>query len=94
MALAQILKARHGIDAVPVGCQANAPSTLYFLASQWADLIIQMQPWNLEQIWKDQMSKVRIMDVGVDIWSNSMHPDLHAILIPFTDEWAARGWRI
>ena len=74
VAMAYVLK-HHGHDALPFSMQWNSPETLKMLGS-WADLIIPMTQGFADRIPHELRSKVLVLDVGRDIWINSMHPEL------------------
>jgi hypothetical protein len=75
--LARILK--HGDfgnhDAVAIGC-TTAGRTVKELLFSWADRIVCMQPVMRETIPERYLPKVRICDVGEDVYGYPTHPDL------------------
>jgi predicted protein tyrosine phosphatase len=77
VAMAHKLKQNYGIDAVPVGHDANSQETIDML-SDWADKILVMQPKYASGILKKNAHKVVIADVGPDVWGNPLDPDLQA----------------
>jgi predicted protein tyrosine phosphatase len=72
-----LLKYKYGIDAIACGWEGNKPETVEFLC-EWADIIMIMQTEFDKHIQPRFHYKLRVVDVGPDIWCNSLHPDLLA----------------
>lgn len=67
VAMAYLLKYFYNIDAIACSWEKNSPETLKMLF-EWADNILIMQG-NFEQyIPEEYKSKIRVTDVGPDIW--------------------------
>jgi predicted protein tyrosine phosphatase len=77
--MAYLLKEMYGHDAIPVGHDLNSQQTIDMLAD-WADLIIVMQPQYAAGLPMRDAHKIIKIDIGPDIWGNSLHPDLLAKL--------------
>lgn len=61
------------------------------LLAAWADYIIV-----LDQKFKDRFEKfskkVRVFDVGPDVWKNPLHSELQRIVSEKAQEWANNKW--
>jgi len=82
VAMAHCLKHNFDQDALPAGRDANSQQTLDML-SDWADVIILMQPKYGEGILKRHVHKVvppALTDVGMDRWGNALDPELQSIV--------------
>ena len=90
VACANALKHR-GQDAVAAGWHYNSPEPIGIL-SRWADRIVLMYDWKPEFIPPDQRHKVRLLNVGRDIWQTPTHPNLVDIVNNAIDEWQAKGF--
>lgn len=77
--MAHLLKHAYEHDAVPVGADANNPKTIAML-SDWADLILPMQPEYARVVPEHNRHKTMILDVGPDIWGSALHPNLQVKL--------------
>jgi predicted protein tyrosine phosphatase len=75
--MAHKLKNDYGIDAVPLGHDLNSQETIDKM-SDWADVILVMQPKYAAGILKRNAHKVMIADVGPDVWGNPLDRDLQA----------------
>lgn len=90
VAMAHYLKQVMGHDAVPVGADANSPETITML-SDWADLILPMQPEYARVVPKRNRHKTVVLDIGSDVWMNSLHPDLIKKVSVLADELRKKG---
>lgn len=88
--MAYLLKHMYGHDVVPVGHDLNSQQTIDMLAD-WADLIIVMQPQYATGLPMRDAHKIIKLDIGPDIWGNSLHPDLLAKLKPIAYELHKKG---
>lgn len=92
--LASLLK-QGSQDAVAVGWETNSPELLHLLA-QWADYILLARPEFLEKCPESFRttlnSKVRLLDIGKDVWHDPNHPDLIRKLIPVVTRWYDSDW--
>jgi predicted protein tyrosine phosphatase len=79
VAMAHRLKHDYGIDAVPLGHDLNSQDTIDKM-SDWADLILVMQPKYAEGILKRNAHKVVVADVGMDRWANPLNPELQEMV--------------
>ena len=75
VALASLLRWEFGHDAVPLSGKRNSDEVIMLL-SDWADHIVVLVPEFAKRIPKRYMHKVRVVDIGPDIWFNSLHKDL------------------
>lgn len=73
--MAHVLKHDYGIDAIPAGHDVNSQETLDML-SDWADRIIVMQPHYASDLPQRNAYKIIRLNIGPDVWGNSLHPDL------------------
>ena len=90
VACANALK-RRGQNAVAAGMDYNSPEPIGML-SHWADRIVLMYHWNPDFIPASERHKVRLLDVGRDIWQNPTHPNIVFIVGRAVDEWQAKGF--
>lgn len=58
----------------------------------WADYIVIMQPRFADKFERFG-EKIRILDVGPDIWKNPLHDDLLEIVSRQVDRWRAKDWK-
>jgi hypothetical protein len=93
-ALALQLKQR-GVDAIQIGWRHNTAETINHFV-EWADFVIKMQPWDPATTKIDSVyaEKVRVLDVGPDVWGSNTHMELNRLVAPFVEEWIQRGWDI
>ena len=76
-ALAQVFHhLGHAAVAIGVGTSGDA----VFPLAEWADRIFVLQPAYANHVPSKFASKVRVFDVGPDIWSNPYSQDLQFIL--------------
>jgi len=75
VACAFVLRAKYQADALACGWKFNSEDTLRMLCA-WADGIIVMQQRMQQQIPDTFQEKVLVVDVGPDLWYNSLHPEL------------------
>lgn len=63
-------------DSVPVGVWAN-PS-IFGVLPQWADRIVLVERWWPEHfIPAEHHHKVAWLEMGMDVWGNAGHPEMH-----------------
>jgi hypothetical protein len=91
VALAFVLKAIHGHDALATGWRWTSPETMQVLC-QWADHIFVMQGEFREKIPADYREKVLVADVGPDVYGFPLNPTLQGVLQSWAKDWAERGW--
>lgn len=58
----------------------------------WADYIVVLQSKFADKFVRFK-EKVRVLDVGEDIWKNPLHPELQRIVSNQAKKWAGAGWR-
>jgi hypothetical protein len=75
VALAWLLKHKHGQDALAMGLRKNSHETQQMLY-EWADLIILTAGKYAGEIPDVYTAKLRIWDVGSDVWFKGFAPDL------------------
>lgn len=66
----------HKAVAAGVGTAGSAISLL----SEWADVILVMEPQYISHVPVNDRDKVVVIDVGRDRWSNPYNQELHAII--------------
>lgn len=75
-----------GWDSVPAGVWAN-PSVFPVL-SPWAERIVLVERWWPEHfIPKEHHHKVAWLEMGVDIWGNAGHPEMHKLAVTLLKFW-------
>jgi predicted protein tyrosine phosphatase len=75
VAIGYVLKYQYGIDAIACSWEANTQETRDMLCN-WADSVIVMEASFAQYIPQKYHSKLQVMDVGPDMWGNSLHPQL------------------
>lgn len=84
-------------DAIAVGHDFNSPETIAMLM-EWADWVILMQPkmfWKLPKEAREKHKhKVRVMNVGEDVWGDSFAADLTEQTDNAVAEWKNLNWRL
>ena len=73
--MAYVLKRHFQHDALAISYDYNAPSTFLAL-SRWAKRIVVMQPHFADRIPEKYKPKVRVCDVGRDIWVDPLNEEL------------------
>lgn len=68
-----------GNDVIPVGLETNSTDTLNMLY-QWADRIITTERVQNHTIPQQYQPKVRLWEIGPDIYKRPFNPDLLAIV--------------
>lgn len=66
-------------DSIPLSHKWAGADT-FIILSDWADIIIAMEPKYTSRVPLDCQYKVKIMDVGEDIWHNPRHPALVSLI--------------
>lgn len=77
VALARLLQEKgNKAVAIGVGTGGDAVEPL----SDWAEIIYVLQPHYIKYVPERNKSKIKVIDVGPDIWSNPYNTDLRKIL--------------
>ncbi len=76
--LADILKLK-GYDAISISHKWSEDDT-FKLLSGWAEIIIAMEPKYRGRVPLLYQHKVKVMDVGEDIWYDPRHPALVSLI--------------
>lgn len=93
VSLATVLRWDFQQDAIPLSAAKNGPEAVDLLC-QWADYIILMQPTFETVVPKRFHLKIRVLDVGPDVWGNPMDPKLRDIVGEVAQKWKDREWLI
>jgi hypothetical protein len=81
-----------GWDSVPAGVWAN-PSVFPVL-STWADRIVLVERWWPEHfIPQENLHKVAWLEMGMDVWGNAGHPDMHELAGKLLLFWEVCGFK-
>lgn len=91
--LASVLRWEFGQDGVPLSGSKSGQDTVDML-SEWADYIVILWPPAAERILTKHAHKIRIFDIGPDVWKNSMHRDLLKIMLEKCEEWRLKEWKL
>jgi hypothetical protein len=91
VSLATVLRWDFQQDAVPLSAAKNGHEAVDLLC-EWADYIILMQPTFETAIPKKFAHKIRVLDVGPDIWFNPMDERLREIVGQAAEKWKQNGW--
>jgi hypothetical protein len=92
-ALAWSLRYNFGQTRVFQASYGKSPQEDLDLLSAWADYIIVLEAKFADKFlmkWKD---KVRVLDVGPDIWMNPLHKELQEIVSGAAQGWSKRNWK-
>lgn len=81
--LSNTLKYGHGHDTLAVGIEGNSPETLKMLC-QWAEVIVVMSAHMIDDIPKEFESKVRLCEVGKDVYFNP-NKELYGLCADWVD---------
>lgn len=73
--LADVLKVHFNVDALPAGIDGNSKETLEMLY-EWADTIVLMMDVWVSRIPEQYKYKVKVCEVGVDIYGSSRNREL------------------
>ncbi len=74
-----LLKYKYGMDALACGWEGNSVETLRMLC-EWAEAVIVMQEQFRQYVPKEFHDKLYVVDVGPDVWCNSLHPEMLRII--------------
>lgn len=91
VSLAAVLRWDFAQDAVPLS-GAKSSDEVIRLLSEWSEYIVIMWSPAVERIPKVHAHKIRLFDVGPDIWGNPMHPKLRDLVGGKAEEWMRAGW--
>ena len=93
VALALVLKVNHNQDAIACSWKWNGRDAIDKL-SALADYIVVMQSAFTIYVSPTFRAKLRIVDVGPDLWGSPMNIQLCTYLGNVVADWARRGWSI
>lgn len=90
VAIADVLRNNHGIDAIPLSAVNNSKETFEMLCD-WADKIIMVEPRDAGTIppqykgkWQNcytwECEKTEVFDIGLDKWGSARHPELTKLI--------------
>ncbi len=91
VSLATVLRWDFQQDAIPLSAAKNGPEAVDLLC-EWADYIVLMQPTFETVVPKKYSAKIRVLDVGPDIWFNPMDNRLRQIVGEAAEQWSRNGW--
>lgn len=86
VALARLLRDEYGVDALACGWRNNSGDTLDMLC-RWADHIVVMQREFKQKVGEQFQAKVRILDVGPDVFGTPTHPALTEMIVAGVRNW-------
>lgn len=92
-ALARILHDDHGQEAVPVGHLRLSEGSLSYFC-EWADYVVAMTSEIATHIPARFVGKVRVVDVGEDVYGNPYHSQLSTWLCDVVADWKERGYKL
>lgn len=79
------LKLGYDYDTITIGVGHTRPDTLEMLCD-WADVIIVMQTEFARSIPPQHINKLKICDVGKDVWGDPKHPELGKLVTKWLSE--------
>jgi hypothetical protein len=93
VALASVLRYKAGHDPIAYGVEKGTPETMRMLC-YWADRVVLMQAEYGDFVvqYYGTTFPLCVCDVGPDIWSNPLHPDLQTKVNLYVTEWATCGY--
>jgi protein-tyrosine-phosphatase len=91
-AMSNVLKS-YGHDVLCAGLGYNSSETIQML-SDWADRIVVMQKELADLVPMSSRGKMVVADVGPDVWTSSVDPDLVARCRVVAGAWADKGWKL
>jgi hypothetical protein len=87
----------HGQDSLQAGWRYNTAETITMLG-KWADYVIFMQPEMIERLKEKggviDEHKIRVVDVGLDVYHSNTHMGLNQYLQGVVRDWQSRNWEI
>lgn len=92
-AAAHALKYYFGQEAIAASHSKLLDDTMEMLF-EWADRIVLMQPHFVDRIPEVYRHKVKVCDVGKDVWMNPLAPLLLAKVLEFMQKWSSEDWKI
>jgi len=91
-AAAHALKYYFGQEAIAASHSKLKDDTFEMLCG-WADRIVLMQPKFGDRIPDQHKGKVKVFDVGQDVWGNPLDKRLQDIVCDFLQEWHYNDWK-
>lgn len=90
----------HQHDTLPASWRFTSAETMAMLM-EWADYIVVMSQEISEKMLEKHpelmakyAAKVRLLDVGEDVWGDPYHPELFGIVEDVVCAWQMNGWQI
>jgi hypothetical protein len=93
VAFAAVIRWDFHQDALPVSAAKNSPETIAALCD-WADRIVPMEAKFADVVPSAHKHKIKICDVGPDVWFNSFDRKLRDLCGEFIEAWARQGWAL
>lgn len=91
-ALAFSLRYNFGQGRVFQASHSKTPQEDLDMLAAWADYIVVMEPKFADK-FEQFKEKIRVLDVGPDIWKNPLHPDLQDIVSHVIERWYSKSWK-
>lgn len=92
-AIAWSLRYNFGQGRVLQASHAKTPQEDLDLLGAWADYIIVMEPKFSEKFVSKFKEKIRILDVGPDVWKNPLDPGLQKMVSEVAQRWSQANWK-
>lgn len=83
----------HGQEALAGGWETLSPESIRMLC-EWADFVMPMQTEFVKYIPVEYHLKMRVIDVGPDVYGTPLHPVLQEFFFRIVPEWKDRHWAI
>lgn len=91
-ALAYSLRYNFGQGQVFQASHSKTPQPDLDMMAAWADYIVVMEP-KFANKFERFKEKVRILDVGPDIWMDPFHPELQSKVSEVAQTWSRSNWK-
>jgi predicted protein tyrosine phosphatase len=91
VSLTSVLRYMSDQDAIAYGLEKGTLRTMQMLCD-WADHVVVMQEKFATPVDAFFKKMICVCDVGPDIWSNPLHPDLVAMVTKYVMEWSVREY--
>lgn len=93
-ALAYSLRYNFGQSRVLQASHAKTTPEDLDLLGEWADYIVVLESKFAQKFLMKWKAKIRVLDVGPDVWKNPLDPKLQDIVSEAVQRWSALNWKI
>ena len=93
VSLARVLKVHHGQEAIAIGWRYATP-WVWSTLGDWADYIVLMETSFQSHVPEHLKPKMRVLDVGIDIYGVPTHPMLYGYCYEAAKSWSERNFEL